>query len=877
MSDSSSMTLGNCSIITQASTFTDIVAEQKSLTSRATALKINFDDLKEKEDQFEDDDLDFAAELSEYNTARETLLNDIRNWFDRLGMQIGQTSKDQDDIDNRTKRALRILKLMKKKLSTTSPLGPEEVESKKNRLWLSEEQTQIPPEILNQAAEPKRYQLRSMKKSISEALSSPFRNRSSTPDAQNGKKKQATIAAPAGEKKPAAEAVSPHDAAAAAAAALVDADNLEEAVDGRLDDDRNPEKGREGTINISSGWPTLVNIQEKSKSDGEADKEADKETDKETDKTVLELDEVDIEILKATGVYDMYEQCRQIQLKAAETKKELEKEEKEMLEKKDREKENKKDEILIRIEKSLERTRAKQEEMDKKRLKLENIKKQQTDKTKSTMKMDQNTQPPKENNKTKQNKTKTKQNDNETKYDIDPSPPSKRSRIRTDKSATKAAAKAAAEEEIKAAKEAVKKAKEAAMEAEELDSDDEEEGGWKLATNKKKAKKQRKTSSDEDSSETDSPPPKNHEQKKQKTLKDIQLESLVRSRMIEMRPKTEEEKFADDGKINYFAFKNKFQSMSNIDGCNPFDALSEILHWVRGNARRVAEAYQGSDDPVTALKDLWVEFDTFYDLCSQTPLERVAPILSCTQQIRKDDLDGHMSLLADLKAIKREAEQTNSEAELDGHNIVRDIFNKRLPHMAEKFFERQAERKRRDKNAKVKYDDLIDALSNKAQTLKSLGKFSRGTTQNTTHVPRVAITKTLETPAKHCYLCSASHPMDKCNRLSKMTIEERVTYLRKEGICFKCFDKGHVSKECTSQIIMKCEQCTHPHHDILHNSHIVLRKLAQQKTAALASAEALALANKDIPTQSANNSNPQNKTQAPPPLMPTQGQKPKNI
>ena len=209
------MTLGNCSIITQASTFTDLVAEQKSLTSRAAALQINFEDLKKKEDQFKDGDLDLEAELTEYNTAREDLMNDIRNWYERLGMQIGQTSKDQDDTDTRTKRAHKILRLIKKKMSSTSPLGSEEVESKKNRLWLNEEQTQFPPEILNQAKETKRYQLRSMKKSISEALASPFRNRSSTPDAQNTKKKQATIAASDEELKPTAEAAFSAGAAAA--------------------------------------------------------------------------------------------------------------------------------------------------------------------------------------------------------------------------------------------------------------------------------------------------------------------------------------------------------------------------------------------------------------------------------------------------------------------------------------------------------------------------------------------------------------------------------------------------------------------------------------------------------------------------------------
>merc|ERR1712137_148658 len=114
-------------------------------------------------------------------------------------MQIGVSSKDQEEMDKRSQRAHTVIKLLKKKLSLTSPLGKNEQEMKRNRLWLNEEQTQFPAELLKPAAKenaaPGRYQLRSMKKSISDALSSPFRIRSSTPDApkaKGNKKKEAT-------------------------------------------------------------------------------------------------------------------------------------------------------------------------------------------------------------------------------------------------------------------------------------------------------------------------------------------------------------------------------------------------------------------------------------------------------------------------------------------------------------------------------------------------------------------------------------------------------------------------------------------------------------------------------------------------------------
>ena len=68
-----------------------------------------------------------------------------------------------------------------------------------------------------------------------------------------------------------------------------------------------------------------------------------------------------------------------------------------------------------------------------------------------------------------------------------------------------------------------------------------------------------------------------------KSLRDIQLETLARSRMIEARPKREEEKFGDDGRINYQAFKNRFRSVTRVEGMNPLDALAEILYWLKAH------------------------------------------------------------------------------------------------------------------------------------------------------------------------------------------------------------------------------------------------------------------------------------------------------
>ena len=54
-----------------------------------------------------------------------------------------------------------------------------------------------------------------------------------------------------------------------------------------------------------------------------------------------------------------------------------------------------------------------------------------------------------------------------------------------------------------------------------------------------------------------------------------------------------------------------------------------------------------------------------------------------------------------------------------------------------------------------------------------------------------------------------------------MTIEKRVEYLRKERICFRCFEKDHRAKDCQSGIVPQCNECEYKHHPIMHGYHLV--------------------------------------------------------
>lgn len=63
--------------------------------------------------------------------------------------------------------------------------------------------------------------------------------------------------------------------------------------------------------------------------------------------------------------------------------------------------------------------------------------------------------------------------------------------------------------------------------------------------------------------------------------------------------------------------------------------------------------------------------------------------------------------------------------------------------------------------------------------------------------------------------------MDRCNCLAKMSIEKTVEYLKKERICFRCFEKEHRVRDCPSGIVPQCDECPYKHHTIMHGYHLV--------------------------------------------------------
>ena len=73
-----------------------------------------------------------------------------------------------------------------------------------------------------------------------------------------------------------------------------------------------------------------------------------------------------------------------------------------------------------------------------------------------------------------------------------------------------------------------------------------------------------------------------------------------------------------------------------------------------------------------------------------------------------------------------------------------------------------------------------------------------------------------------CPLCDKSHDLDDCESFKKKSIAERRTALMEKSLCFGCYGRNHVSKNCKKK--RECKKCKKPHPTLLHIDGLSLMK-----------------------------------------------------
>ena len=102
------------------------------------------------------------------------------------------------------------------------------------------------------------------------------------------------------------------------------------------------------------------------------------------------------------------------------------------------------------------------------------------------------------------------------------------------------------------------------------------------------------------------------------------------------------------------------------------------------------------------------------------------------------------------------------------------------------------------------------------------GSHACSTTASPRNYPGTLSTNTTAKPTEKafnnkmpCLYCNnSSHSLDRCAKLEGIQFHQRIDFLCKHGLCFRCLRKGHVSHLCRSK--STCQKCQRRHPTVLH-------------------------------------------------------------
>ncbi|KAM7341709.1 uncharacterized protein ACRADG_000323 [Cochliomyia hominivorax] len=69
-------------------------------------------------------------------------------------------------------------------------------------------------------------------------------------------------------------------------------------------------------------------------------------------------------------------------------------------------------------------------------------------------------------------------------------------------------------------------------------------------------------------------------------------------------------------------------------------------------------------------------------------------------------------------------------------------------------------------------------------------------------------------PNWDCRICKKNHPLRKCYKFKRMSVQQRRTIVRQHKYCYNCLAHSHRVYRCKSR--ERCKICVDNHHTLLH-------------------------------------------------------------
>ena len=273
---------------------------------------------------------------------------------------------------------------------------------------------------------------------------------------------------------------------------------------------------------------------------------------------------------------------------------------------------------------------------------------------------------------------------------------------------------------------------------------------------------------------------------------------------------------------DYMMWKRKFKDAAKHEGLTEMDILQELPKWFSGPAKEIVEtAAIGTTEAVAEeeVKAAFKKMDVIF-MASRANIPALFHEIAAESKISSADHKRHFHLASRLLKTKKIAQTCGELPQCYRKEILQEIINKRVPHLADKFWEKQHEFELQ--GIPFSFDNLVNMIETWAVIQRNKGVESKpaavaavATGENpSTYNDVVTNGKQKLQSTDKCNVCSGMHPTEECNQLLSLDVDARVQKLASCRLCFHCLTSGHSAKGCANR--PTCQTCKQKHATILH-------------------------------------------------------------
>ncbi|XP_071479632.1 uncharacterized protein [Diadema antillarum] len=308
------------------------------------------------------------------------------------------------------------------------------------------------------------------------------------------------------------------------------------------------------------------------------------------------------------------------------------------------------------------------------------------------------------------------------------------------------------------------------------------------------------------------------------------MRMLVEQNMKASLPQKHVKPFTGDP-LHYHSFVRAFEHTIEAKTCSDSDRLYYLDQYTLGEANAIVKSCMYGQDQTVAYrkaKDLLRRKFGNRQLIVETMMMKAVQ----WPDIKPEDGEELHRFSIFVTELHNLARDLNMESEVNHSHNIRLIIGK-LPYKLRDKWRNRADDIQEEKQGNITFDDVVSFIAKQARIATNpvygnlkyqakppakfvgTGKVSASAGKSSFSTSAMPAAKA-ESKKEVCLFCSrGTHTLADCTVLASKPYEDRLSFCKKEGLCFSCLQgAAHFARNCKRRL--KCSICSKQHPTVLH-------------------------------------------------------------